>query len=360
MDASKGKERNSNLELLRIVAMILIVAHHFVVNSGVTGNYTFDNVTGNMLFLQLWGMWGKTAINVFILISGYFMCVSKFTVKRFAKVYLEAKFYTIVIFMILLAAGYEKLGVGSLLNLVFGYIRTPNGGFTASFFMFYLFVPFYNMLIERMSRREHRILLVLFIIYFTIAPTFLFSGSVFHEPLWYAVLYFTAAYIRLYPEKWTKDNKICGSILLLSVLLACASVLVVDFVGAEFGFTSAYHMVSDSNKLLAFVIGLFSFLFFNNLKIKNSKVINRIAATTFGVLCIHASSDAMRTFLWKDLLNVAGHYGMPLGGLVLYSIASVAGVFIVCSIIDMIRICLIEKPVLNWLGKYKWFHRELY
>lgn len=30
----KSKERNSNLELYRIIVMLLIVAHHYVVNSG--------------------------------------------------------------------------------------------------------------------------------------------------------------------------------------------------------------------------------------------------------------------------------------------------------------------------------------
>ena len=92
-----GKSRSSNLELLRIVAMLLIIAHHFVVNSGVTNCYDFSHITPNMVFLQLWGMWGKTAINVFVMISGYFMCTSKLTVKRFGKVYLEAKFYKIII-----------------------------------------------------------------------------------------------------------------------------------------------------------------------------------------------------------------------------------------------------------------------
>ena len=52
------------------------------------------------------------------------MCTSKLTVKRFRKMYLEVKFYRIAIFLLLLLAGYEKLGARSL------------------------FIPFYNQLIE--------------------------------------------------------------------------------------------------------------------------------------------------------------------------------------------------------------------
>ncbi len=79
-------KRKSNLELLRIVAMITIVAHHYVVNSGITNEFDYSSITLNMVFLQLWGMWGKTAINVFVMITGYFMCSRQLTVRRIAKI----------------------------------------------------------------------------------------------------------------------------------------------------------------------------------------------------------------------------------------------------------------------------------
>lgn len=78
--------RQSNLELLRILSMFLIVCHHFVVNSTVSHQFNFYVLTPNMLFLQLFGMWGKTMINVFVLITGYFMCTSKLTFFRIFKI----------------------------------------------------------------------------------------------------------------------------------------------------------------------------------------------------------------------------------------------------------------------------------
>ena len=107
ISGSTTQGRNSNLELLRIILMLLIVAHHFVVNSGITEVYDLKGSPVNTLFLELWGMWGKTAINVFVLISGYFMCTSKLTWKRFLKIVMEVKFYHIVMFSILLVMGYE-------------------------------------------------------------------------------------------------------------------------------------------------------------------------------------------------------------------------------------------------------------
>lgn len=49
--------------------------------------------------------------------------------------------------------------------------------------------------------------------------------------------------------------------------------------------------VFDSNTFLVIVTAIFAFLFFKNIKILYSKVINTIDALTFGVLLIHANSD---------------------------------------------------------------------
>ena len=70
-----SKQRDSNLELFRIIAMFLIVAHHYVVNSGLTlpeGPLATDPLSWRSIFLLLFGAWGKTGINCFMMITGYF------------------------------------------------------------------------------------------------------------------------------------------------------------------------------------------------------------------------------------------------------------------------------------------------
>lgn len=51
----KKKIRESNIELFRIVLMLLIIAHHYVVNSGLSQMYEIGNLTPNTLFLQILG-----------------------------------------------------------------------------------------------------------------------------------------------------------------------------------------------------------------------------------------------------------------------------------------------------------------
>lgn len=118
-----------------------------------------------------------------------------------------------------------------------------------------------------------------------------------------------------------------------------------------------YYFVTDCYKLLAVFLGLSMFMYFKDLKIPQSKLINRIAQSCFGVLLIHANSDSMRMWLWKDTLNVAGQYYTET--FILHSILSVIGIYIVCTIIDQLRIALFEKPFFNWLHKQERFDKWL-
>ena len=82
----KKKTRDSNIELLRIIMMIIIVGHHYIVNSGI-----IDVINSNIVksecgikdyFALVFGWGGKTAINVFLLITGYFSCKQNFNLKK--------------------------------------------------------------------------------------------------------------------------------------------------------------------------------------------------------------------------------------------------------------------------------------
>ena len=55
----KFKERNSNLELYRIIVMLLIVAHHYVVNSGLIQVMESEPLSLKNSFFIFMGCGGK-------------------------------------------------------------------------------------------------------------------------------------------------------------------------------------------------------------------------------------------------------------------------------------------------------------
>lgn len=87
-------------------------------------------------------------------------------------------------------------------------------------------------------------------------------------------------------------------------------------------------------------------MFFKNLKIKSSKLINGLGATTYGVLLIHANSASMRKWLWVDVLKNTEYFGSQ--KLVVHAFVSVALIFTLCSGIDWLRIRFLERPFFTY------------
>lgn len=293
-------------------------------------------------------MWGKTAINVFVLITGYFMCESKLTVKRYCKILFEIIFYSWVMWFILSAFGYETITwKGAVKRLmVHNVMAKQNGGFVPAFMWMYLLIPAMNVYLKNATKSNLFWTLGVLLAMFSLCGTFLFA-NVYHHVFWYMTIYFVGAVIRKCPFEWMESVRFCGGLLALSVIAACGSVIIAVLLTAKCGQSpiAPYEFVSDSHKILAFLVALFAFLTFKNLRIPQSRFINAVAATTFGVLLIHAATDGMRKWLWQDFVNVPSAYGMSLLGLIGYSFFVMFGVFAVCSALDYLRIRFIEKPV---------------
>lgn len=351
MKKQEVKKRESSIELFRIITMIVIVAHHYVFNSGLMDAIiTSETLKFNHIFLLLFGWGGKIGINCFVLITGYFMCKSSITLKKFLKLFLEIEFYTVLIYIVFVIFGYSDLTLKGIIKALFPFSPLNSNNFTGCYMLFFLFIPFLNILINNLNKKQHFVLISLAIIIYSLLPS-AFIELTFSYIGWFMIVYLIASYIRLYPLKWFSNKKICTILCIFSVLISLGSVMFGVFLSKFLGKTVMiyYHFVIDSNKLLAIMTAVFAFLYFKNLNIKYSKTINLISASTFGVFLIHANSDLMRKFLWIDLFKNISFINSKY--LVLHAILVVLGIYIVCTIIDILRIKLIERPFFNFYEK---------
>lgn len=214
-------QRSSNLELYRIVCMLMIVAHHFVVNSGLTspdGLLETYPTSIKTIYLWMFGMWGKTGINCFLMITGYFMCKSNITIKKFLKLILQIYFYKFIIFGIFVVAGYETLSIERIIKLIMPFWGFSKD-FVGCFLIFYLTIPFWNILIRNMNKRQHQLLLLLLLGMYSVCGTIPSFYISFNYVTWFGVVYILASYIRLYPNEIFNNRKIWGiaSIVLLTL-----------------------------------------------------------------------------------------------------------------------------------------------
>lgn len=349
--------RQSNFELLRIIAMLIIIAHHYVVLSGITELYNFKSLPLNMIFLQFFGCGGKMAINIFVLISSYFICLKKVIWGKVLKLVLEVLFYNTIITAIFLLSGYQSLVFGTLLKQMLDPILSIGYEFVGSFIVFYLFVPFLNIFIKQLSKKQHFKLMVLSIVVFSLFYT-LSALQACRYVLWFMTLYFIGSYIRIYPNKFIETKKYAMVATVGFLLLTWGSIYAIDLWGGKLGFDNYYYFCIDSQKILALGLSVSIFVWFMNIHIEYNKWINTLAASAFGVLLIHSNSWTMRHFIWNDLLNVPAMYESK--WLAIHFLFSISLIYVVCFCIDFLRIRFLEKPFFARLEKFTCLKKECF
>lgn len=324
--------------------MMLIVAHHYMIHSGLLNETATCLTSSESIYLYLFGMWGKIGINCFVLITGYFMCQSDISLRKFLKLLLQVEFYKISIFIIFHVNDLSLSLDNSLLSLL--PFTDIDNGFVDCFFVFYLFIPFLNLLVHSMTRNQHIELISLCLFVFCLWPQLNFFVVNSNYVVWFCVIYLIAAYIRAYRIDCAFSCYSWGMITLLMVGLAFVSIVSLLFLGRSW----PYFFVYDSNTILAVIISVCSFMFFKNLKIRYSRCVSVAGATTFGVLLIHDCNWEMRRWLWGDICNCVGWFHK---NVYLHSIVCVIGIYIICSIIDCLRLFLFERPLFKLLNKYR-------
>jgi hypothetical protein len=258
-------------------------------------------------------------------------------------------FYKISIALIFWLTGFTPFALKDLVKALLP-IRDIGTGFTGAFLVFYLLIPFLNILVSNMNEKEHiHLMLLLGITYILFGTIPIVFSVTMNYVSWFCVLFVIASYIRLYPKHLYEQQKIWTWILIGSITLSVLSVVVCTWLGTKLNRNMSYTFVQDSNTLLAVITSISAFLFFKNIKMKSSIIINTIAGSTFGILLIHANSNAMRSWLWDKTVDAVGHYNAPI--LPLYVAGCVIAVFSASFLIDRIRIQLLEKPFFNYIGR---------
>ena len=278
------------------------------------------------------------------------MCQSKITLRKFLKLYFQVVFYGIVIGGIFVVIGNANFSVEQIVNifLPFGHVVSDN--FVNSFMVWWLTIPFLNVLVRNMTRHQHLLLILFCVVVFSLYDKTPLTEIALNPICWFSTIYFIASYIRLYPESIYKSesSKTWG---LLSIGTVLLSVILIPFIQHCYMLTGKtnvpWGLVSDSNAPLALVVSVTTFMFFKNLKMQYCSFINIAGATTFGVLLIH-SNGILRNWLWGDkAIGCVNNYDHS--WFWLYAPIAVILIFVCGAIIDYIRIRFIERPFLHWI-----------
>ena len=337
------KNRESNFEILRIVAMIMIIFHHLSVHSGF--GYSMTEISANKLWIQFIQMGGKIGVNIFVLISGYFLVnTDKIKISKALKLWGQIFFTSLTIYIVFVILGFIKFECKTFIKTLIPIIN-ETWWFASAYFLLYVFSPFLNIILKNIDRNTYKKMICFMVICWCIIPTFIDKNFQFNSFIWFIVLYCMAGYIKLYSYNWKTTNKryfIFTGILIILTYLTVIFLDKMNLMISSKNYNSNYLFAMQ--RLPIFLISLFLFLGFMKTKIKYSKIINKLATTTFGIYLIHDNSY-MRSFLWKDFFKVKNFEESTI--LIPYSIFVCCIVFVSCAAIDLIRSNTIEKYYMN-------------
>lgn len=340
-DQNEQRKRSSNFELLRIITMILIVASHFTS----LGKFQFSNetISINRLWIQFMTMSGKIGVNVFVLISGYFLIDSnKYKTEKSVRMWFQIFTYSIIAFVLFVFIFKSAdFSIKGLIKSVFPITFRGGWWFARAYFVLYILSPFINRFLHALNEKEYRRLLVVVTVMWCIIPTCTGQTLESNELLWFMYLYSLIGYFKIYKNNIDISGSRCIVLALISVMITFASVIVFDIIGTRIRFLADHALFfSGMQSLLTVITAMLLVVGFSKINIGYKKHINVVASATFGVYLIH-ENNYIRPFLWERLFKNASYTDSNL--LIPYSIAVTLLVFVAATIIELARKNLIEN-----------------
>lgn len=352
MEQSDNK-RLVNLDLLRIVSMLMIVTLHFLGHGGVLNSLPVKSLG----YYVAWFVEGISfvAVNCYVLISGYFLIDSKFTVKKLLILMGEVFFYSVLIYFILLFSGFITFSWKGL--LCFFPVLSQQYWFVTMYLGMYVLSPFMNRVINALNQKQHLTWIIIFTLLFSIWPNIFFFTDTLSfgngtGVVWFMVLYFVASYIKLYYKPTYNIKPYILIYLLLAVSVPISRyifTLIYNINGIDL-FLRGAGIFYSYNSMLVYPASVALLLLFLNIRINSNLlhiVIQFFAPLTFGIYLIHDNIN-LRPILW-NFINAPSHLNNSY--FITWSFFVILGIFCICSLIDKLRFLLFGKIIRSkWLN----------
>ncbi len=333
MKSYVSTNRNSSFELLRIIAMLAIIAHHYLVH-GVGQIAIAPPVLWSVD--EICQLLAKISNNIFFLLTGWFLCRTHFTFKRLMILLGQILFINWALLVINLTV-YGQRDIVTILKQLFPISSSMNW-FISAYFAVYMLGPFIQNAAKyfRSNPRKYNIFIsVLFILFALIG--FITPSTAYYSGIAFGIyIVFIGDYIEFNKENISRlPVKIIGLvcfIILMGLRYALGSLskfipVISDYAG---------HFEGNASPLIT-ITAICVLLLFSKLTIK-SKIINLLASSTLTIYLIH-DNGAFKGHIWFDILKLQDH----LDHMYIYMFFCMVMIYIGCFIIDQIRKGTVEK-----------------
>lgn len=344
--------RQLNYELLRILAMLMIVCLHYLSKGGFLGVPTREDISVSGYAAWLLEAFCLVAVNVYVLISGYFGGGSqtKDVLRRPLNIWKQVIFYSVTIGVIACVTGIQRLDMYQAFMYIFPIV-TEHYWFATSYVILCFFMPFLDRGADVLDQKSFLRLLGGFLLVFSVAKTVIPMQLAWdkygYDAFWFVTLYLTGAYIRRFGIAALRNRAWSVVLYIGSVLLIFASFLIIRTVFFATGSLSAFVSYAYSyNHLLCYLGAVGLFMAFNGRFAKETdkaarrlerfrKPIGLVSGATFGVYLIHEHVNIR--YLWLQWFDCAAWVDAPLPRFLGHMAVTVLTVFGVSTLIEIVR-----------------------
>lgn len=331
----KVKKRDANVELLRIVAMLMVITIHCLRNGQLIGNVQIN--TSNLIIIQIIDSLSLVAVSVFFVISGYFMIDKKVNLKKVFELWGKVLFYSILIYAICILMNWKTNFYTSFFPILSGQYW-----FVDAYIILYCFTPILNIILNNLTKSQFKFLLVFWIILLGIigmifAPAELIPSKMIAVFMIYSIGAYIRKFIKVQPNKYYSIKYI-----ILAIMFACIYITLIGILNVTSNsilYNLFYIMVinfTEFYNIIVITMTVIIFIKFITIKIKSemlSKIILFISPSIFSIYIIHHNYN-IREKIWLELgaMNYMNSWLF-----IPYIILSIISVFLICLLIDLIR-----------------------
>ena len=339
------KTRQSNFELLRIVAMFFIVIGHFM-NQG--DYYSYAGGANKCLGFFA-GSASRIFVNVFLFIGIWFMVDSKFAARRLVKLYLNTWTYTFVLAIAVLVLGFHP-EMKYVATGIFPFIG-KNLWFVSTYIALLLLSPWLQNILLLNKKSLRNLVIVSFLLISGFTTVWAIKGV---DDDWLnGLMWFVFTYIAIgYYKKFCLEYHINKLIILVLGITIYVILVYLPYVYLIIGnnrltalitqFCNAF--IADYKSIPNFAIAFCIFEFFRQLDLGSNKYINYIASGSFATYVIH-QTHVFIPVLWHDILKC--DYFFKTDYSFIYSIIATCLIYLVCLIVERLRLRYLEHPMLD-------------
>ena len=346
----KGTERQTDIEALRIICMLLIISFHYAYKGG----FTDDMPLINGYIIKMFWMFGELGVNCFMLITGYIMVESCFKLRKLILLWIQVEMYNVAVMLIAYRIGILQWTGKKAFILQLLPVWQGKWWFVTAYVFIYILSPFMKQFAKSISKRDYIKFLAICLVLWSVLPTVLgvfrndTEGSLYYtRAVWLMIIWFTGGYIRLHGHPCIGPIKSWKKVFLITLALIFSSILIIKHFNGFFAWlgTTEPAYLWRPNTTPMYVLSVSLFCIFLDMRLPHWKMIGKVASTTLGIYLLHDS--ILAGYIWGHIFKNGTHAASPF--LILHILSATAAVFLVGAVVDLMRQHLVERIVERWM-----------